>query len=172
MVPSMPATLTALPTDAAVRVVFCPPVMDAMASAELASAVDKLFAQFEREGSVTTYALEMQAADRFLVLAWCEPSQLLSGCRKDKLAKVLTLHGERHGCDLLVPPPILLATDAGPKPVTQGALRSQVSVGAAGLDSLAWNHLAQQLGEWNQGQPQPIAEIPWLATAVSRWARG
>ncbi|MDA3960087.1 MAG: hypothetical protein PF961_04815 [Planctomycetota bacterium] len=162
--------LSDLPDDALLRVVPCHPALNDEAATAASGAITKLLTQFVREGAVQAAGCEAVHNGGFLLIAWQPTETPLSGCRQDKLSKVLQDHEQRSGSSLLCPPPIILDQAGDPRCGTQGSLRSQVAVGAVSPDSLAYDHLVKQVGEWRRGMPRPIRDIPWLAKAVERMA--
>lgn len=163
-----PMALDDLPDDARLRVIPAHPALAEEPAAALAAAIGKLLAQWRREGAILDGACAVERGGALVLVAWREPGEPLSGCRKDMLAKTLALHERRSGCALLAPPPIVLARDGAPRCHTQRELRELVLSGAVDAATPAWDTLAETLGAWRAGQPRPVAAIPWLDAAVAR----
>ena len=162
--------LQALSDAARLRAVPCHPHLDAGALDAAVTAVDKLLTQFVREGAVGAGGCTGACEGGFLLIAWDETAGPLSGCRLDKIDKVLADQERRSGSDLLVPPPICLHREGRPHCVTHAGLRALVAAGEVDRDSRAYDHLVTSLGAWRAGMPRPVADIPWLAGAVVRLA--
>ena len=154
-----------LPDDAVLRVCPCDPPLDATAAADLCTAIDKLLTQFVREGSVQAAACTSAANGAVVLIAWQESGEPLSGCRKDKLEKVLAAH-ERDGRQLLAAPPVVLARDGAASCHSLGAVKSLAAVGAINADTLVWDTTLQRLGDWRERGETSVAALPWLARRV------
>lgn len=151
--------------DAAlVRLLAVDPPLGADASAALTGALDKLLAQFAREGRLTRWAVAAEAGGAALVIAWEGPA--ISGCSHDKLAQVLARHEESSGSRLLDAPPILLEVDGRPRAVDRATLKALVAAGRAGPTSTHWDLRVGTLGAWRSHGRRPARET-WLAPLLT-----
>lgn len=155
--------LADLPDQAHLRVIASDPALTAEMGAHLATAIDKLFHQFQREGRVVAWASEIQAEGALLVLAWTEAP--LSGCSHDKIGGLLAACSTRSGCRLLDAPPIVVATGAGVRCTDRAGLRALVAAGAVDADSAVWLRSASTLGQWRREGGRRLGESP-LAGAM------
>lgn len=142
--------LTDLTDDAGVLLVPADPALDAASASMLGAAIDKLFAQFAREDRIAAWAVEPALDGALLVVAW---QGELSGCSRDKLAKVLLAH-ERDGRRLLSAPPIVVAGAAGARCVSRAGLR-QLAAADPGLRVV---ERVDTLGAWRTRGLRPVRE--------------
>ncbi len=156
----------ALPADASVKVIPCDPALDVASAQAVCSAIDKLFAQFAREGRVGTWAAGSDADGALLVVAYTS-ADALSGCSNDKLAKVLLNHEERHQRRMLSAPPMVLEVDGQPRCVDRAALRQLVEAGQVDVASLTWDVRAETLGAWRDRRHVPARDT-WLGQVIAR----
>jgi len=157
---------------AALRVIPAHPALAPAEAEALVAAIAKLAEQFAREGRIERYALSNAAGGGLILFAHVECGEGWSGCRKDMLARVLAEHEARSGSALLAPPPIVLDKEGATRCIGNGALRSQLAVGAIDGETLVWDHLCDRLGEWRRGMPRPAHDVPWLAQAMQRMGGG
>jgi hypothetical protein len=153
--------LADLPDDAHLRVVASDPPLDPATGAALVAALDKLFAQFQREGRVAAWALELQADGALLVLAWT--SAPISGCSHDKVGGVLAAFSARDGRRLLDAPPIVAATADGVRCLDRAGLRALIAAGAVTAASRVWLRSATTLGQWRREAGRPLGQSPLAA---------
>lgn len=113
--------LSSLPDQAPVLVRVCAPGLEAAGAAALWTGLDKLFRIFCDEGRCSAWAGESAAAGSVVVLGWDGPP--LSGCSHDRLARLLAVHQQRHGNDLLNPPPLVAQVDGAWRAMTRAELR-------------------------------------------------
>lgn len=165
----MKRALTDLPDDAGLLCWPAEPALQPEAAAALVTAIDKLCQQFEREQRLSTWAVEVVEDGRFVLLAWQGVGEGMSGCRKDKLAKILALHAERSGSRLLDVPPIWVAPAGRPQGFAPAALRPLVAAGEVDAQTPAWNTMANDLGSWRAGAGCALGSIDWLAFKLQRW---
>lgn len=123
-----------LPDDARCRVILAAPPL---ADDALPRALDKLFAQFVREGRCTAWSCAAEHAGAALVLAWT-PDAPLSGCSHDKIAGVLAAHGRDP-----VPPPFCVRLGDVWRCVDRTGLRNLAKADTPFLD-----HRLERLGDW------------------------
>jgi len=138
-----------LPDTAAVRVLTCDPPLTE--PAPLVQALDKLFAQFQREGRCTAWDIIVAVDGHAVVVAWDGPPTL-SGCSHDKVNGVLNAFAPQA----LTSPPILVAGRLW----MRGALKQAVAAGTVTAATPWWDVRADRLGAWRQ-QPQAL-EQGWL----------
>ena len=155
-------TFPTLPDQASLQLVPCDPPLTLDATASLADQFAKLFAQFAREGRVSTWAVEAQADGSLLAIAWVGDADL-SGCSRDKIARLLLTHEERHGRHLLSAPPIVVATHAGVRCVDRRGLRELIATGAVDAESLIYDLRCATLGAWRAAGSVPLAQSPFAA---------
>lgn len=150
--------------DALVRLLAADPPLSADASAALVSALDKLMAQFARDGRLTRWAVATDADGAALIIAWEGPA--ISGCSHDKLAQVLAKHENTSGSNLLAAPPILIEIDGKPRAIDRATLKRLVSSGQAGPTSTHWDLRVGTLGEWRR-YGRRLARETWLAPLLT-----
>jgi len=151
----LPSMLEHLPDATRIRLVIRPD--SAVDSGPVLAAMDKLFAQFLREGRCSAHGSMALADGAALVVAWV--GEALSGCSHDKIAGLLTHHR------LLDAPPIVVQTAAGWQAVDRAGLRALATAG-----SLAEEFLDTQvtdLGALRRSGVRPIADS-WLARVIAR----
>lgn len=139
--------MSGLPDDARCRVILCQPPL---ADDALPRALDKLFAQFAREGRCRAWSCEAVHEGAALLLAWT-PDAALSGCSHDKIHGVLAAHGRDP-----VPPPFCLRLAGGWRCLDRAGARRHAAVDTPLLD-----HRCERLGDWR---------IRGLTTAGAGWA--
>ena len=153
--------LSDLPDHARLHLVPCDPPLSPGDAEAFAGQFDKLFAQFAREGRLEAWAVASELDGAVLALAWTGEEDL-SGCSRDKVARLLLTHEERSGRRLLSAPPILAATSAGARCVDRRGLRELIAAGALqGVYDLR----APTLGVWRRGGCAPLAQSPFAALA-------
>ncbi len=150
--------------DALVRLLAADPPLSVDASAALVSALDKLMAQFARDGRLTRWAVTTDAGGAALIIAWEGPA--ISGCSHDKLAQVLAKHESSSGSNLLAPPPILIEIAGKPRAIDRATLKRLVAAGQAGPTSTHWDLRVGTLGEWRRHGRRPARET-WLGQLVA-----
>ena len=153
--------LADLPDHARVHLVPCDPPLDAGDAEALVGQFDKLFAQFAREGRLQAWAVGAQLDGALLALAWIGDDDL-SGCSRDKVARLLLTHEERSGRRLLSAPPILVATSSGARCVDRRGLRELIAAG--GVEGV-YDLRAPTLGAWRSHGCVPLAQSPFAALA-------
>jgi hypothetical protein len=158
-IPGMPS-LDDLGDDALVRLLAAHPPLSPAAAVALLAALDKLLAQFAREGRLTRWAVASEADGAVVVIAWEGPP--ISGCSHDKLAQVLARHEESSGASVLAAPPILIEVAGKPRALDRAALKALVAAGQAGPSSTHWDLRVGTLGEWRRRGRRPAGET-WLA---------
>jgi hypothetical protein len=144
--------------DCLVRVTPADPPLDDASWTCLESALSKLFAQFEREGRVSTWGCERAAGGAAVVIAWAAPEGVISGCSHDKLSRLL-LAQEEGDRRLVSAPPILVEVDGAPRCVDRAALRALVADGRVGPSTPVFDLRAETLGAWRRGR-RPLRETP------------
>ena len=153
--------LADLPDHARLHLVPCDPPLAAADAEALVAQADKLFTQFAREGRLGAWAIEAQVDGAVLAMAWVGDADL-SGCSRDKVARLLLTHEECTGRRLLGAPPILVATTAGARCVDRRGLRELIASGAVeGVYDLR----AATLGAWRSAGRVPLAQSPFAALA-------
>lgn len=157
-------TLAELSDRARLRLLPADPPLTGDSSAALLAAIDKLCAQFVREGRLTHWAAEFLGEGAVVALAY-EATDPLSGCSHDKLAQILTLHEERSGSRLLAPPPIVVEVAGHPRCTDRAGLRTLVAQGEVTLDSVHWDVRCDTLGAWRELGRRPARDT-WLATLL------
>ena len=155
--------LSGLSDDALVRLLAADPPLTADASAALIGALDKLMAQFARDGRLTRWAVATDAGGAALVIAWEGP--VISGCSHDKLSQVLAKHEESSGSNLLAAPPILIEIAGQPRAVDRAMLKTLLAAGQVTATSMHWDLRVGTLGEWRRYGRRPARET-WLAALV------
>ena len=150
--------------DALVRLLAADPPLSAEASAVLVSALDKLMAQFARDGRLTRWAVSTDAGGAALVIAWEGPA--ISGCSHDKLAQVLAKHEASSGSSMLAAPPILIEIAGAARAIDRATLKKLVAASQAGPTSMHWDLRISTLGEWRKHGRRPAAET-WLAPLLA-----
>lgn len=141
---------------AAIRVFAAEPALSATSAAALCSALERLLAQFMREGRCTSGQATVDADGRFVVVAWDGPA--LSGCSHDKLAQVVTRYASEAACAILDAPPIAIGIP--PRLTDRAGLRAELAAGTAERLTPVWPRWALTLGEWQAG-PVPLAASPF-----------
>jgi len=150
-----------LPDQSQLRVFASMPAFDSSAAVELQAAIDKLFAQFQREQRVVAWASEVQAAGTVLVVAWT--TDPISGCSHDKLGSVVSLFAERGARRMLDAPPIVVATRDGVRCTDRAGLRQWLAEGLVDAASAVWLRSATTLGEWRRTAGQRLNDSPLAA---------
>ena len=161
-------TLDELPDRARLRLLPVTPALDEQAAQALAEALDRLFAQFVREGRTERWAVEALGGGAVLAIAY-DGGDELSGCSHDKIAQVLSVHEQRGGRALLAAPPLVLEVDGAPRCTDRAGLRALVAAGAVGPDTIHWDLRVITLGEWRAHGRAP-ARGTWLAPLIARAA--
>lgn len=144
------------------------PALDAQQASAAVAAIDKLLQQFQREGAISSGECAVDADGHLLVVAW---EGDLSGCRKDKLAKVVAHIEATAGVTILDAPPMVVQIAGSWRVCDRPALRRAVEAGIDDGASRVWNTRAEQLGELRTAPSQPLADS-WLAPLVARWRQG
>lgn len=157
-------SLDELADHALVRLLAADPPLSAEASTALLSALDKLMAQFARDGRLTRWAVATDAGGAALIIAW--EGDAISGCSHDKLAQVLAKHEESSGCRMLTAPPILIEITGRPQAVDRATLKKLAAAGQAGPASTHWDLRVGTLGEWRRHGRRPARET-WLAPLLT-----
>jgi hypothetical protein len=156
--------LDALGDDALVRLLAVDPPLSPAAAQALLAALDKLLAQFAREGRLQRWAVASEAGGAALVIAWEGPP--ISGCSHDKLAQVLAKHEAESGSSMLAAPPILIEVAGRPRAIDRAALKALVAAGQAGPGSTHWDLRVTTLGAWRRRGRRPAGET-WLAPLLA-----
>ena len=96
--------------DAAQIVVYpLEPALSADQASQLEKSIQKLFIQFEREEAAGPGLAQCCEDGHVLLVIYEESAQEgLSGCRKDKLAKLLLHFEEKHQVGIINAPPMLV----------------------------------------------------------------
>ncbi len=149
--------LADLADDAHIQLVPCDPPLGHADAIALSGAGDKLFAQFAREGRVAAWAIEAQVDGAVLAIAW-QGDEDLSGCSRDKIARLLLAHEQRDGRRLLSAPPIVVAGRAGARCVDRAGLRALAARGEVDAGSVVYDLRAATLGAWRRASAIPIAQ--------------
>ena len=152
--------IAGLPPDATVRVFSAEPALAPAAATALVAAVERLLAQFVREGRCSAAGAEVAQDGRFVVVAWDGPA--LSGCSHDKLGQVVALHERQASVELLAAPPIAVGHPV--QVVDRPRLRALLASGALDATAPWWDVRVVTLGAW-RAQPATLAESPWAALA-------
>ena len=167
----MEVPLAALPDTAGVRVHPAEPALPPAAAEQLLTALRKLMAQLAREGRIRRWAVEVAEAGRFLLIAWEDgPGEGMSGCSKDKLAKVVALHEARSGCVLTSAPPLWVEIGGAVSGLMPAAFKELVRSHAITADTPAWDCTAESLGGWRAGARAALATLPALERLRQRAA--
>lgn len=135
--------LSTLPDQAPVLIRACAPGLDASGGAALWAGLDKLFRVFSGEGRCSAWAGESAAAGWVVVLGWDGPP--LSGCSHDRLARLLAVHQQRHGNDLLTAPPLVAQVDGAWRAMSRAELRLHGTNATPMID-----HRAETVGAWRE----------------------
>lgn len=154
--------LADLPDEARIHLVPCDPPLPSDEAAALAAQLDRLFTQFAREGRVSAWAAAAQADGAVLLIAWVGDDDL-SGCSRDKVARLLLAHEERAGRRLLSAPPIVVATASGPRCVDRRGLRALVASGAVDAAAGVYDLRVPTLGAWRSAGRVPLGRSPFAA---------
>ena len=169
------AALAALPDTAAVRIIAADPafVADAPDWQKLATGMDKLFAQFQREDRVETWAISLDAGGAVVVLAWTgaggPAAGPLSGCSHDRIAKLLLVHQEQGQRRLLDAPPfVIVSADGRARACDRAELRRLFSNGQVSTATPHYDLGITDLATWRRG-PRGLGDGPFAAT-LARWA--
>ena len=149
---------TALGDASLVRILAAEPALPPAAAAVLPTALDKLFAQFAREGRCSAHAVNVEQDGRFLVMAWDGPA--LSGCSHDKLSQVVAQHETRSGAVMLAAPPIAIGAPGAVALVDRPGLRALLAAAMVDGATPWWDVRAATLGAWRAG-PLPLAASPF-----------
>lgn len=157
--------LADLSDHARLQLVPCDPPLTLAEGAALAAQLDKLFIQFAREDRIHAWAIAVEVEGALLVIAW-EGDSELSGCSRDKVARLLLGHEERSGRRLLSAPPILIATAAGPRCVDRPGLRQLIASGAVDGQAAVYDLHAPTLGAW-----RTAAHVPLVGSAFAPYVR-
>jgi hypothetical protein len=162
--------LADFPDATPVRVVPCAPPLSAEDAAGLSGALDRLFAQFAREGRVRAWAIEVQLGGAALIIAYQpgddEGHADLSGCSRDKIAGVLAAWEARCPTRTLSAPPILIAPAGSPRCVDRTDLRALVQTRQADDDTPVYDTTATTIGVW-RSSPRRAGDTP-LAAVIAR----
>ncbi len=156
--------LSDLPDDARIQVLPCDPPLAEDAAAGLVAAIDRLFTQFAREDRVRSWAAQPEADGALLIIAWHGEGEL-SGCSKDKLAKVLAAHEERSGSRLLAAPPIVVEVGGAARCVDRAGLRALVAQGAVDAGSIVVDTRVERLGDWRT-RGRVAARACWVGRLI------
>lgn len=160
-------TLADLPDEALCRIHPVEPLPDAADAAIMCASLDKLLQQFEREEAVGA-AASTYDPDGFLVIAYVPVAAPLSGCRGDKLQKVLRHLEQRCACQILDVPPFALKLAGVRRLLTRAELRTGLRQERIHASDLVWNTVPGTLGAWRRAACEPL-ERSWLATLVARY---
>lgn len=158
--------LDALPDRAALRIVTADPPLDAESAAALCAALDKLGAQFVREGRASAWASAAVLDGAVLLCAFAADAPL-SGCSHDKIAGVLAQHAERGARRLLDAPPIVIQAQGRWRCVDRAGLRALLASGEVGADAPVASVRAETLGAWRAAPTLPLARSH-LAALLAR----
>jgi hypothetical protein len=160
--------IDSLPDQARLRVYPLETALDAAGVATLRGGIDKLFRHFRGEGAVGEAAVAIEGGGRLLLLAWVDGTvECLSGCRKDKLARLLRKLESDLAQNLLDTPPLVLEVEGLITCCSRAQLRELVVAGRVDGRSMMWDSRLESLGEWRRSARKPIADS-WLAQIVER----
>jgi hypothetical protein len=151
--------LAQLPDSARLLLVPSDPPLAGTDLAGLLAQVDKLFAQFAREGKVSAWGAEALAGGAILGIAWDGDADL-SGCSRDLVARLLMTHEERSGRRLLSAPPIVVAARARTACVDRAGLRRLVATGEAGGETPVYDLRCATIGAWRAAPTRALAAGP------------
>jgi len=165
----MRASLDQLPDTSPIRIVTaCPALGDAAREALVADLAD-LFARFVAEDKIERFAVEADADGALFPIAWSERGEPLSGCRKDRVNRLLANHETASGAALVVPPIAAVADSDGVRALDLAGLKAAVLAGEVGGDTPMWNLVPEDLGSWRSRPRLPLRDHP-LAIHYRRWA--
>jgi len=162
--------LATLPDTAAVRIIAADPAFTANDPTwdRLATGLDKLFVQFQRESRVDQWAFALDADGAVIVLAWIGPGPL-SGCSHDRIAKLLLAHQDPGQRRLLDAPPFVVAPANGhARACDRAELRRLFSTGAVTAATPHYDLAITDLATWRRG-PRTLGDGPFAAT-LARWS--
>lgn len=160
-------TVIELSDQAVVKVYPIEPGLDKEQAEQLEGRLQKLLTQFKREGSAGAGAASCIEDGHILVIAWEPGSEPLSGCRHDKIARLLLQFEEQAGVAILNAPPLLVQVDGQWQAHTRGELKAQVVAGRIGLDNLACNTRCEDLGQWRR-TGCTAAGAMWMRPIIER----
>ncbi len=162
--------LEQLSDDAVVNLYPIEPALDDAQQVDLVAALEKLFTQFERESSAGPGHIACLENGRVLMFAYEEnPQEALSGCRKDKIAKVLLHIEEKFDIQILNAPPMLVKVGEEWQACHRAGLKELVAAAQLDVQSLAYDTRCDRLADWRDGAVKPIADM-WMAPIVERMA--
>jgi hypothetical protein len=153
---AVPEPAVMLAAAAQVRVFAAEPALSATSASALCTALERLLAQFVREGRCASGQATAEAGGRFVVVTW--EGSALSGCSHDKLAQVVTRYASEAASAILDAPPIAIGIP--PRLTDRAGLRAELAAGTAERMIPVWPRWAATLGEWQAG-PVPLAESPF-----------
>lgn len=157
-----------LPDSAQIHIYPVSPGLTADQQASACSSVEKLLQQFEREGSASKAAVACDKNGVVLLIAYDVGSDAdISGCRKDKIAKVLKHCEESFNVCILDAPPMLIEVDGAWMATDRAGLRELHEAKTLSLDGLAYNVRCEDLGTWRSSAIKPIKDM-WMKPIVER----
>ncbi|GDY13384.1 hypothetical protein LBMAG53_22620 [Planctomycetota bacterium] len=154
--------LSSLPDQAPVLIRASAPALDATSATALWAGLDKLFRIFADEGRCSAWAGESAADGWIVVLGWDGPP--LSGCSHDRLARLLAVHQQRHGNDLLTPPPLVAQVDGSWRAMSRAELRLTGTNATPMVD-----HRVETVGAWRERGIIRLGES-WLGPRAAQTA--
>ena len=159
--------LADLPADARIRLTSIAPALSEEQSAQLITAIEKLFQQFLREDRICNFATEVLGHGQILAVGWVNTNGPLSGCSHDKLGQILLAHETRSGCQLLDAPPIVVAAPDKLHCVDRAMLKALVTSGVITQDSIHWDLRVETLEAWRTTGQRPALDT-WLGPVIQR----
>ena len=134
----------------------------------LVDGIQKLLRQFERE--TATAAADCAVIEDGAVLMIVHESGNegdLSGCRKDKIAKVIKHFEESFGIEVLNAPPMLVQVDGQWRACDRTALKGLAAEQKLSSEQLAYDLRCERLSQWRQQARLAIKDM-WMAPIVAR----
>lgn len=134
----------------------------------LEAGIQKLLRQFEREQA--TQAADCAVVENGAVLIIVHESGNegdLSGCRKDKIAKVINHFEQTFGITVLSAPPMLIRVDGKWQACDRAALKALAAEQKLNTELTAYNLRCERLSQWRQ-QAQTAIKDMWMAPIVER----
>ena len=161
-------TFDQLSDQAFVKLYPIAPALSAEHAQHLIDAMQKLLRQFEREGASASADCAVLEDGAVLAIAHESGNEGdLSGCRKDKIAKVIKHCEEQHQVRILDAPPMMVHIDGTWQACDRAALKSFAADGKLSQDHMAYDLRLQRLGDWRQSAQMPIKSM-WMSPIVAK----
>jgi len=146
-----------------VRLFAADPPLQEVTWKRLASAMDKLFAQFQREEMVSHWGFELLGGGSVILTGW-RAATPLSGCRQDRLGRLLLAYEQEGQLLLNALGMVVEVRDRSgwspPRLYQRAQLRALALSGDLDGQSLWWDLQADTLGDWRHSGRKPLVETP------------